>query len=57
MYSINHRSGRFDIDCCAVGWDGYDVLMTDRCVKAVSTRTNTINLDIRGEAYENRLLK
>ena len=43
----------FDIDCCAVGWDGTECLMTDRCIRAVSERVNTINLDIRGEAYEN----
>ena len=47
----------FDIDCCCVGFDGQDVLLTGRAARAIATKTNTINLAIRGEAYENRLLK
>lgn len=47
----------FDIDCCCVGYDGTNTLITPRCIAALRTRVNTINLQIRGEAYECRLLK
>ena len=47
----------FDIDCCCVGFDGQDALITPRCIKAMSTKINMLNLQIRGEAYECRLLK
>ena len=47
----------FDIDCCCLGYDGLDVTLTERCVEALRTRVNTVNLDIRGECYEMRLLK
>ena len=47
----------FDIDCCCVGYDGRDALITPRCITAMSTKLNMINLQIRGEAYECRLLK
>jgi hypothetical protein len=47
----------FDIDCICVGFDGKDVLATGRALKAISTRINTVDLSIRGENDENRLLK
>jgi hypothetical protein len=47
----------FDIDCCCVGYDGTTVLLTPRCVESIRNKVNTVSLDIRGDAYENRLLK
>ena len=47
----------FDIDCCCCGFDGTDALITQRCVAAMSTKVNLVNLQIRGECYECRLLK
>jgi hypothetical protein len=47
----------FDIDCCCVGWDGKDALIVPRCVTALSNKVNMVNLNIRGESYECRLLK
>lgn len=55
--SAEHVLNGFDIDCCCFGFDGVKVLATPRAVCAVATRTNTINLSIRGAAYEYRLLK
>jgi len=47
----------FDIDCCCIGFDGRNVLSVARGIEAISSKINTINLAIRGNAYENRLLK
>ena len=47
----------FDIDACCLGYDGVDVTITERAVEALRTRINTVNLAIRGECYEMRLLK
>lgn len=47
----------FDIDCCCVGFDGADVLMTPRAQQAIVHKANTVNLSIRGNAYEYRLCK
>ena len=47
----------FDIDCCCCGYDGKNALITPRAVNAIRTKTNVINLVIRGENYECRLLK
>lgn len=47
----------FDIDCCCLGFDGREATITERAVEALRTRVNTVNLDIRGECYEMRLLK
>jgi hypothetical protein len=47
----------FDIDCCCCGFDGNQVLVTPRAAEAIRTKINTVNLSIRGECYEHRLLK
>ena len=47
----------FDIDCCCCGFDGEHALITPRAIAAITTRVNTVDLDIRGESYELRLLK
>ena len=40
-----------------MGFDGTNALITERAAMALKTKINPINLTIRGEAYENRLLK
>ena len=55
--SVSDILNGFDIDCCCVGYDGQDVLLTPRAALAIRTKVNVVNLQIRGEAYENRLLK
>ena len=58
LYANKHDIlNSFDIDCCCVGWDGSEVLATQRCIDALRTHVNIINLEVRGDAYENRLLK
>ena len=47
----------FDIDCCCIGFDGEHTLITPRAIAALNTKTNMIDLDIRGASYETRLLK
>ena len=47
----------FDIDCCCCGFDGEHALITPRAIAAITTRVNTVDLSIRGESYELRLLK
>jgi hypothetical protein len=47
----------FDLDCVCIGFDGKDVLATGRAMRAIQTRLNIVDLSIRGDAYENRLLK
>ena len=41
----------------AAGFDGNQVLVTPRAAEAIRTKINTVNLSIRGECYEHRLLK
>ena len=58
LYANKHDIlNSFDIDCCCVGWDGSEVYSTQRCIQALRTHVNVVNLNIRGDAYENRLLK
>lgn len=47
----------FDVDCCCLGFDGSRVLINERGSKALLTRLNTLNLNIRSDSTENRLLK
>lgn len=47
----------FDIDCCCVGYDGTNTLITPRAITAIRRRVNRIDLNLRGECYESRLLK
>jgi len=39
-----HVLGAFDLDCVAVGWDGRQVLAMPRCLRALSTKTNLMEL-------------
>ena len=47
----------FDIDCCCVGYDGTNVLMTGRASFAITNRVNCCDLSLRGDAFESRLIK
>jgi len=47
----------FDVDCCAVLYDGNNVLASPRAIRAFTTRVNMVDLKYRSWAYEKRLLK
>ncbi|KAJ3300926.1 hypothetical protein HDU76_005966, partial [Blyttiomyces sp. JEL0837] len=47
----------FDVDCCAVGFNGKDVYCAPRAFCALVTQTNTIDLTRRSPSYEVRLAK
>ena len=55
--SVEQILNGFDIDCCCVGWNGAVLQATPRAVQALRTKINTVDLQIRGECYEARLLK
>ena len=42
----------FDVDCCAVCFDGTNFYGLPRAIDAIATKTNTVNLDLRSWAYE-----
>ena len=56
-FSKNDILNSFDLDCCCVGYDGDRVHITERGITAVRTKINVVNLAIRGDAYEHRLIK
>ena len=47
----------FDLDCCCVAYDGAAAWGTQRSRAAINAKRNTVNLMLRGAAYENRLVK
>lgn len=47
----------FDVDSCAVGFDGSKVWMAQRCHSALVNQRNPINLTRRSPTYEMRLAK
>jgi len=47
----------FDVDACAVGFDGQKVVACPRTVLALRTRTNRIDVSRRSPSYEMRLSK
>jgi hypothetical protein len=47
----------FDIDCCAVGFDGKLVWAIPRSQRAISNQTNLVDLSRRSYTYEDRLIK
>ncbi|GMH44409.1 hypothetical protein BSKO_12361 [Bryopsis sp. KO-2023] len=47
----------FDVDSCAVGYDGKKVWTTPRCHMALVAQSNPINLTRRSPTYEMRLAK
>jgi len=47
----------FDVDACALLFDGQHVFALDRCIRAISSRVNLIDLNLRSWSYETRLIK
>lgn len=46
-----------DVDCHGIAYDGQHVLLTPRCMYAIKSGHNTVNLDLAQVGYERRLLK
>jgi hypothetical protein len=55
--NISSILNTFDIDCCCVGFDGKSVFMTGRAKFAITNRINVVDLALRGDAFESRLIK
>eukprot|EP00026_Physarum_polycephalum_P000319 Phypoly_transcript_00319.p1 GENE.Phypoly_transcript_00319~~Phypoly_transcript_00319.p1 ORF type:complete len:1731 (-),score=444.64 Phypoly_transcript_00319:70-5262(-) len=47
----------FDVDSCAMGYDGKNVFVMPRCQQALVSRFNTIDMTRRSPSYEMRLAK
>lgn len=47
----------FDIDSCAIGFDGKNVWTMERCIRALNKRYNLVNPSRRSTTYEYRLYK
>jgi hypothetical protein len=47
----------FDVDCCAIAFNGRDILTTTRGAYGFKYRVNVANLQRRSPSYENRLIK
>ncbi|KAJ5074185.1 hypothetical protein M0811_00814 [Anaeramoeba ignava] len=47
----------FDVDSCAVGYNGKEILMNYRCCRALTKQYNLIDLSRRSPSYEYRLYK
>ena len=47
----------FDIDCCAIAYNGTSVLSLPRTIRSLRYRTNIVNMSRRSTTYETRLLK
>lgn len=47
----------FDVDCCALGFDGTDVWALPRAARALSKRYNLVDMTRRSLTYETRLYK
>lgn len=47
----------FDVDCCAIGYNGKKLMTTERGLHALKYRVNVANLKRRSPSYENRLIK
>lgn len=47
----------FDVDCCAVGYDGKNVWTLPRTHRSLITRINRVDLSRRSPSYEMRLAK
>jgi hypothetical protein len=47
----------FDVDCCAVGYDGENIWMTQRCLSALVHGYNTFSFKRLSPSYEWRLVK
>ena len=47
----------FDVDSCAAGYDGSNVVVPPRTVMAIMTQSNTVDMSRRSPSYEMRLSK
>ena len=47
----------FDVDPCAVGFNGQDVVCTRRAAASILTRVMTVDMSRRSPSYESRLAK
>nr|QBK87241.1 MAG: hypothetical protein LCMAC201_01430 [Marseillevirus LCMAC201] len=47
----------FDVDSCAVAYNGHQVYLTDRSLNAFQTRMNIVDMSRRSPSYEHRLHK
>eukprot|EP00698_Gefionella_okellyi_P001288 TRINITY_DN11219_c0_g1_i2.p1 TRINITY_DN11219_c0_g1~~TRINITY_DN11219_c0_g1_i2.p1 ORF type:complete len:839 (-),score=156.73 TRINITY_DN11219_c0_g1_i2:30-2546(-) len=47
----------FDVDACGIGFDGHNVLCTKRCLQALQTNVNVVDLTFRSFSFERRQLK
>lgn len=47
----------FDVDACAVGYDGTQVWGSERWIRAINKRYNLVNRTRRSFTYESRLFK
>jgi len=47
----------FDVDCCAIGYNGKNVMMVPRAHRAIVRRINTVDMSRRSPSYEMRLAK
>lgn len=47
----------FDIDCCAIAYTGSRIIATERCINAINTNINTVDLTLSSASYEYRLSK
>lgn len=54
---INEILIGFDIDSCAIAYDGKEILMTERSLNSFLTRLNVVDLSRRSPSYESRLYK
>ncbi|MDE2095822.1 MAG: hypothetical protein KGL39_01095 [Patescibacteria group bacterium] len=56
-HSIEHVLAGFDIDCCAVGFDGTRVVALPRAIRAIRTRSNIVDQTRQSTTFEGRLAK
>lgn len=56
-HSLEHVLCGFDLDCCAVGFDGLKVVALPRAIRALKTRTNVVDVTRQSRNYEERLIK
>ena len=47
----------FDVDSCAAGYDGSNVIVPPRTAMAIMTQSNTVDMSRRSPSYEMRLAK
>lgn len=55
--NIHEILAGFDVDSCAVAWNGSNILFTERSLNAFRTRLNVVDMERRSPSYEYRLSK